>query len=252
MNGSRTGVSLPNRRGRRGRDILIGALALLLFACGAFMCLCPLWSYSCGVAETAAAREGYAAAVGAVSAPEAAELWAEAEGVNARLYNADTLCTLPEDVMRDYQAAINPAGDGMIGTVEIPSIEVSLPFYHTMTQKVLSRGAGHLEWTSLPTGEPTTHTVIGAHNGYRGQALFQRLPEVSVGETFSLRVLDRQFIYAVDRAGVVDSHDIATLFPVPGACLCTLMTCGEDDSQRFLVRGQLCAVEPLEGGEPLF
>ena len=148
--------------------------------------------------------------------------------------------------MEDYQAAMNPAGDGMIGYVEIPSIGVSLPFYHTMTQEVLSHGAGHLEWTSLPTGEPATHTVIGAHNGYGGQELFRRLPEVSVGETFSLQVLDRRLTYAVDQIGVVDCHNIADLFPIPGLCLCTLMTCAEDDSQRVLVRGFLCAVEPLD------
>ena len=226
------------------RSLVTGLLCLGMFIGGAALLLQPLWNHSHGETQAEAAVARYTAAVQTVPAPAAADLWAEVTAVNAQLYDEDTLLYLPAEVLEDYQAAMNPAGDGILGTVEIPSIEVSLPVYHTMSQEVLSRGAGHLEWTSLPTGEPTTHTVIGAHNGYRGQELFRRLPEVSVGETFSLRVLDRQFTYEVDRAEVVDSHDIGALLPVPGACLCTLMTCVEDnDSQRFLVRGHLCAVE---------
>src|SRR5690625_2197769 len=50
-----------------------------------------------------------------------------------------------------------------LGKLEIPKIKAELPIYHGTSDEVLSRGVGHLENSSLPTGETGTHSVFTAH-----------------------------------------------------------------------------------------
>lgn len=50
-----------------------------------------------------------------------------------------------EEPDREYLSCLDVTGDGMMGTVEIPKINITLPVYHTTDEKVLERAAGHLE-----------------------------------------------------------------------------------------------------------
>ena len=54
----------------------------------------------------------------------------------------------------DYDNLLNIAGDGVMGAVEIPSIDVYLPIYHGTDSKALEKGAGHL-----------LHPCIKSHTG---------------------------------------------------------------------------------------
>ena len=71
-----------------------------------------------------------------------------------------------------YMACLNIAGDGMMGTVEVPKIDITLPIFHTTTKEILEKAAGHLEGSSLPVGGENTHAVITAHRGLPSAALF--------------------------------------------------------------------------------
>ena len=64
-----------------------------------------------------------------------------------------------------YSEALNLAGDGMMGLIEIPKIGVRLPIYHTTEPDVLDKAVGHLEGSSLPCGGENTHCVLSAHRG---------------------------------------------------------------------------------------
>lgn len=44
------------------------------------------------------------------------------------------------------------AGNGVLGYVEIPSIDVLLPIYHGTDEEVLQVAVGHIEGSSLPVG----------------------------------------------------------------------------------------------------
>lgn len=50
----------------------------------------------------------------------------------------------------EYMACLNLTGDGMMGYVEIPKINVKIPVFHTTSEDVLQKAAGHLEGSSLP------------------------------------------------------------------------------------------------------
>ncbi|MFH5978289.1 sortase, partial [Clostridium perfringens] len=66
---------------------------------------------------------------------------------------------------KEYESLLNINNDGIIGSVEIPSIDVNIPIYHYTTDEVLAKGAGHLFGSSLPVGGESSHTVISAHRG---------------------------------------------------------------------------------------
>ena len=50
----------------------------------------------------------------------------------------------------DYENLLNLAGDGIMGYIEIPMIQVNLPIYHGTDSKTLDIGVGHLLGSSLP------------------------------------------------------------------------------------------------------
>ena len=56
-------------------------------------------------------------------------------------------------------------GNGVMGSVEIPKINVNLPIYHGTSDEVLSVGVGHVYGSSLPVGGINTRSVLTGHRG---------------------------------------------------------------------------------------
>lgn len=139
----------------------------------------------------------------------------------------------------EYMACLNLTGDGMMGYVEIPKIQIKIPIYHTTSEEVLGKAAGHLEGSSLPIGGENTHAVISAHRGLPSAALFTDLDKMEKGDLFLIYVLDEILCYEVDLISVVDPSDTELLGVVEGEDLITLLTCTPYgvNSHRLLVRG---------------
>lgn len=138
-----------------------------------------------------------------------------------------------------YDELLNIRGDGIMGYVRIPSIEVSLPIYHGTDDQQLSKGAGHLINSSLPIGGSSTNTVISAHTAYTKSTMFDRLTEMKVGDMFYLHVLDEVLAYEVELSEVVKPHETDLFRIVEGKDLATLVTCYPYgvNSHRLIVRG---------------
>ena len=143
-------------------------------------------------------------------------------------------------------ACLNIAGDEMMGTVEIPKINIELPIYHTTDETVLERAAGHLEGSSLPVGGESTHAVISAHRGLPSASLFTDLDQLEEGDHFLLHVLDDTLAYEVDKISVVEPEETQDLAVEEGEDLVTLLTCTPYgvNSHRLLVRGHRVPYEP--------
>lgn len=139
----------------------------------------------------------------------------------------------------EYMAALNIAGDGVMGIVEIPKIDISLPIYHTTTEEVLEKAAGHLEGSSLPVGGESTHAVITAHRGLPSAALFTDLDRLEEGDHFLLHVLDETLSYEVDQILTVEPDETDALAVEEGEDLVTLITCTPYgvNTHRLMVRG---------------
>ena len=184
-----------------------------------------------------------------VSDKEAAEgIDYDAERKKAEDYNEALLpCVLPDSfalaessgVDPVYMNTLNIAGDEMMGSVEIPKINIKIPIYHTTEEDVLNKGAGHLEGSSLPVGEANTHAVISAHRGLPSASLFTDLDQMKVGDHFLLHVLDETLCYEVDKISVVKPEDTSALAVEDGQDLVTLLTCTlyGVNTERLLVRG---------------
>ena len=184
-----------------------------------------------------------------VSDKEAAEgIDYDAERKKAEEYNEALLpCVLPDSfalaessgVDPVYMNTLNIAGDAMMGSVEIPKINIKIPIYHTTEEEVLNKGAGHLEGSSLPVGGANTHAVISAHRGLPSASLFTDLDQLKEGDHFLIHVLNETLCYEVDKISVVKPEDTSALAVEDGQDLVTLLTCTPYgvNTERLLVRG---------------
>ncbi len=146
----------------------------------------------------------------------------------------------------EYMSCLNIAGNGMMGTVEIPKINITLPIFHTTANEVLEAAAGHLEGSSLPIGGEGTHAVISAHRGLPSAALFTDLDKLEKTDHFLLHILDETLCYEVDQILVVEPKETESLAVEEGMDLVTLLTCTPYgvNSHRLLIRGHRVPYEP--------
>lgn len=182
---------------------------------------------------------------GEVSTSQLEEEWQEAVAYNRLLHQGservtDPFATEQQSEPESYEQQLNPLGDGQMGILEIPKLELSLPIFHGTEEAVLQEGVGHLKASSLPTGGESTHCVLSAHAGLPGKRLFSDLEQMEIGDLFYLKVLDRTLCYRVDQILVVEPQELDALYIQDGEDLVTLMTCTPYgiNSHRLLVRGQ--------------
>lgn len=138
-----------------------------------------------------------------------------------------------------YMSCLNVKGDGCMGYISIPKIEEIIPIYHTSSEEVLQKGAGHVQGSSLPVGGESTHAAISAHRGLPGASLFTDIDQLEVGDQFYLYILDDILAYEVDQILVVEPANTEALNVEPGEDQVTLITCTPYgvNSHRLLVRG---------------
>lgn len=167
------------------------------------------------------------------------EIWSAAWAYNRALMDRSNSFVLTDEQMEAYNQLLDVGGTGIMGYVEIPSINVTLPVYHGTDEAVLQIAVGHLEWTSLPVGGESSHCVISGHRGLPSARLFTDLDQLKEGDIFFFRVLDEVLTYEVDQIRIVEPQETDDLLIVEGEDLCTLVTCTPYgiNSHRMLVRG---------------
>ena len=167
------------------------------------------------------------------------QLWEDARAYNQALPFRSNPYYLSEEQKAEYESLLDVSGLGVMGYIEIPEIDVSLPIYHGTEESVLQVAVGHLDWTSLPVGGESTHCVLSGHRGLPSAKLFTNLDKLREGDTFLLRVLDEVLTYEVDQILIVEPQETAALRVVEGKDYCTLVTCTPYgiNTHRLLVRG---------------
>lgn len=144
----------------------------------------------------------------------------------------------------EYWKVLNAAGDGVMGYMSIPKINIRLAIYHGTGEDVLQTGIGHMNGTKLPIGGESTHSVLAAHRGLPSARLFTDVDQLERGDRIYIHVLDEILAYEVDQIlPMVDKDDMETLQEAlkieEGRDLITLFTCTPYgvNSHRLLVRG---------------
>ena len=159
----------------------------------------------------------------------------------ADAYSEESLLSAAEN----YDDQLDIAGNGIMGYIVIPKIQVNLPIYHGTDAEVLDRGVGHLLGSSLPVGGENTHTILSGHSGMASQKMFTDLEQLSPGDIFYLNVLNETLAYQVTEINTVLPYETELLGIVPGEDLCTLVTCTPYgiNTHRLLVRGSRISYE---------
>lgn len=169
---------------------------------------------------------------------------------NERLAESHVTITDPFDpkaskvTVDEYNERLDLAGNHVMATVYVPSIDMALPVYHGLDERDLERGAGHMEATSLPVGGSGTHSVIAGHTGLPNMRAFDRLVDVKEGDYVILEVCGETLAYRVYDIEVVLPDETQSLTLQPGRDLVTLVTCtpyGIND-HRLLVHAERCDV----------
>ena len=214
-------------------------LLVLLLLAGVSLLLYPSLSDYWNSMHQTRAIASYAETVSQLDTAQYDEMWKAAQDYNRSLAQRETAFALTDEQKAAYESFLDVSGLGVMGYIEIPEIDCSLPIYHGTEESVLQVAVGHLEWSSLPVGGEGTHCVLSGHRGLPSAKLFTNLDKLAVGDTFLLRVLDEVLTYEVDQILIVEPEQVDALGIVPGEDYCTLVTCTPYgiNTHRLLVRG---------------
>ncbi|WP_445447218.1 class C sortase [Enterococcus lactis] len=127
----------------------------------------------------------------------------------------------------------------MLGVIEIPKINVSLPIFNQTTEIFLQKGTSLLEGSSYPTGEKSTHAVLSGHRGLPEAKLFTDLPKLKKGDQFFIQINGKTLAYQIEKIQVVLPDQVDSLGIQKGRDLVTLLTCTPYmvNTHRLLVTG---------------
>ena len=167
------------------------------------------------------------------------ELLAALQEYNRQLY-AEKQCNLT-----DLEACEEPAADltaygiedEIIGVLEIPAMELTMPVYLGASDAHLAAGAAVLGNTSAPIGGDNTNCVIAGHRGWRGADYFRHIDRLQVGDTVKLTNLWEILTYTVTDIEIIQPHEVDKIKIQQGRDLLTLITChhASGGRQRYVV-----------------
>lgn len=212
---------------------------IVLFLTGLVILLYPSISNWLHVTEQLETIDKYLKAVGEMTEDDYDIIWSDAEDYNKHLANQANRYSLSAEEHARYMSLLNISGNGVMGYLEIPKINLKIPIYHGTEETVLQVAIGHIAGSSLPVGGESTHCVLSGHRGLPSAKLFTDLDRLQVGDAFLLNVLHKTLTYEVDQILVVEPEDVSELEIVAGKDYCTLMTCTPYgiNTHRLLVRG---------------
>ncbi len=191
----------------------------------------------------ARAVASYAEAVASLDETQYDEILASAEKYNKELAKTGSIWQMDDEQREKYYNELKINESGIMGYIDIPKINITLPIYHGIDETVLEVAIGHLEGTSLPVGGKSSHCVVSGHRGLPSARLFTDIDKLVEGDTWTMTVLGRTVTYEVDQIRVVEPTDLSNLQIEKGKDYCTLVTCTPYgvNTHRLLVRGHRVA-----------
>ena len=237
---------------------LLNVVFALMFLAGFLVLAYPTISDQWNTYRQSRLISSYEETVSGMEPEDFSEEWEKAEAFNDTLTENNIygdVFTGDEEDLEDteYWTVLNAAGDGVMGYISIPKINVRLSIYHGTSEQILQTGVGHLDGTKLPIGGESTHCVLAAHRGLPSARLFTDIDQLERGDRFYIHILDEVLAYEVDQIlDMVDKDDMDTLSSAmaitEGEDHVTLFTCTPYgvNSHRLLVRGVWV---PYEGEE---
>ena len=218
-------------------------LLVFVFLTGVALILYPTFADWWNSFHQSRAVASYMDSVSALDTEQYEEILAEADAYNQKLAETGILWTLDEEQEKEYNDQLNVNDSGIMGYIDIPKINITLPIYHGIDEAVLQVAIGHIAGSSLPVGGENTHCIVSGHRGLPSARLFTDLDKLVDGDTFTMTVLNRTVTYQVDQIRIVEPTDLSDLLIEEGKDYCTLVTCTPYgiNTHRLLVRGHRVA-----------
>ena len=168
------------------------------------------------------------------------ELLATLQDYNQRIYaeKQSNLTSLEACEEPAVDLAAYDVGDEIIGVLEIPTMELTMPVYLGASDEHLALGAAVLGSTSAPIGGDNTNCVIAGHRGWRGADYFRHIDRLQVGDTVQLINLWETLTYTVTDIQIIQPHGVEKIKIRPHRDLLTLLTChpyASGGKQRYVV-----------------
>ena len=255
---------------------LVNLVISLVFLVGLGLLIYPTLADYWNSFHQTRAIMSYASEVAKIDTAQYDKLIQYAQMYNRKISDGGILWRMSPEQRVEYERALDFAGNGNMGYINIEKIGVMLPIYHGTSESVLQTSIGHIEGTSLPVGcsswqvkttgeevrdaagnltmlthstgmvtDPTegSHCVLSGHRGLPSAKLFSDLDKLVEGDTFTLNILNETLTYQVDQIRVVEPTDLTELQIEPGMDYCTLVTCTPYgiNTHRLLVRGHRVA-----------
>ena len=182
---------------------------------------------------------GYSEEVSKIDDATYERLLREAHAYNRKLLKkGDGRFIMTDEEREEYNKTLNIDDSGIMGYIEIPKINVSLPIYHGTSEEVLQIAVGHIEGSSLPVGGKGTHCVVSGHRGLPSAKLFTDMDQLQEGDIAQITVLDETLTYEIDQIRIVLPNELEELAIDPEKDYLTMVTCTPYgiNSHRMLVR----------------
>ncbi len=224
---------------------LVNVILVLIFVVGLGILAYPTFSDWWNNFHQSRAIAGYVEKVAEMDEKDIDKMWNEAVEYNKTLINKSNRFQLSAAEKKEYNSILDVTGTGIMGYIEIPKIDVSLPIYHGTNENVLQIAIGHIEGSSFPVGGMGSHCVVSGHRGLPSAKLFSDIDQLEAGDRFVIQVLDRTMTYEVDQIRIVLPNELQDLVIDPNQDYVTLITCTPYgvNTHRLLVRGHRVANE---------
>ena len=168
------------------------------------------------------------------------ELLADLQAYNQRIYAEKQSGLVDLEACEESAADLTAYGieDEIIGVLEIPAMELTMPVYLGASDAHLAAGAAVLGNTSAPIGGDNTNCVIAGHRGWRGADYFRYIDRLQMGDTVTLTNLWETLTYTVADIQIIQPHEVDKVKIQPNCDLLTLLTChpyASGGRQRYVV-----------------
>lgn len=165
----------------------------------------------------------------------------------AQQYN-DALSSTFIPLKTDYNQILNFENTGIMGTIEIPQIDVYLPIYHGTSDNVLSKGIGHVPNSSLPIGGESSRSILTGHRGLASAKLFTRLDELKKDDLFFIHICQQTLAYQIFEIIEILPEDVEKLNIKPHEDIISLITCTPYgiNTHRLVVSGKRIPYNPKD------
>ena len=168
------------------------------------------------------------------------ELLADLQAYNQRIYAEKQSGLVDLEACEESAADLTAYGieDEIIGVLEIPAMELTMPVYLGASDAHLAAGAAVLGNTSAPIGGDNTNCVIAGHRGWRGADYFRYIDRLQMGDTITLTNLWKTLTYTVADIQIIQPHEVEKIKIQPNRDLLTMLTChpyASGGRQRYVV-----------------